>query len=1246
MIYHNLGWYRLIDALYLIPFPSLPIYCVNRTVGLTLARHSGDVNNIVTGYESQEYYEEKHNGSTWTTGVAAYDVVGHINIPKSPDNRIAVISNRLDSHAGECPGDSGAGVGMVLGIAKYLKEYGITPKYNLTFLETTGEEYGYRGAQYYSDKHEYDHIFLFIGFDQLGMKQPGTNLTAANSNNTNRRIVWEIVNESHYHDRTKFNFQDTVADDYNRTKRNEKDNASGTDPYMGHGAEDIVWMQRDVPKKLKPGVTHCDTICFGKEGNWPYHHQTGMNFKAGDSLDNENWTDLNVNFEIGWNVTKYFTVNPNCHFDTISYETYDSHGGQKKDSIRATFAVKSSLPSDSVMVNATLKNSQSQPIATKEICFVANRSGAQNQVNFTMPSSAQSGFYHIEFHLYNSTGKINKTLDLIDKRYNESVNSSTFYLHNWTSFGSDYAGTNTVSAEDSISGTYFTINQDGYGTNVTAYVTGSSNTPRPTYRCMIYRQNDSKLIGTSNQLMPTTTGWYTFTFNPRPPLHNGVNYIITIWGDNTTNINYTTTGQTLHGKTQFIAYGPTPPDPASFTLTNSRAYALFCSYVPDDIPPTITNIAATPSPIGFGRTVNITADITDELSGVDHATTSVYTPNGISYGIMTYTTGNHYKLAFTDTWKVGRYNYTITAFDVQGNQATTTTHSFNVTATAKLSVATTKDTYTNNQYINLTDPPNPPQNYTLVNSGPTWNTYYDATTGNNILDTYPSQVNYQPTTNSSWQPINTTLTQLPQDSLAYSKGYRTWNNQGPFAAYFKPNTQDSWPVAFAYNRSTDPTTTVIRTKLASVGYIDPTTWITHTLQTTQNSQATITDNTITYPNVFTGTDVTYTYHNTQLKETITLSNTTKTALLNHPPSQYGLSTASYLTFVTKIDSLSLNAYDGQDPIIGNLTITHGVEYKDALGHTACALPIGTAYEQSNTSASASLVYRIIHQGGDTYLFSGIPYTTLTQMTFPVVIDPTITVYSLTNDGHISNSSTSYNTAWTATTGTISSTATTLNIGQNKQSGTSTIYYVYRGMLLFNTTTLPKNANITSAKLSLYKQADQSTTDFTITIQNGQPTYPHDPLQTSDYGKSHYSGNGGGLNTTSFTTGYNNITLTNTTDSWLKRQGETKLCLRSSRDINGNTPTTPEYVTVYSGNANQQYQPKLTIIYRNQSKINNTGRPPSTATCSSRSNASITDTGSSTTTPSMTPRGRCRGRSSLATSSASTPFSMAASRPIT
>ena len=74
----------------------------------------------------------------------------------------------------------------------------------------------------------------------------------------------------------------------------------------------------------------------------------------------------------------------------------------------------------------------------------------------------------------------------------------------------------------------------------------------------------------------------------------------------------------------------------------------------------------------------------------------------------------------------------------------------------------------------------------------------------------------------------------------------------------------------------------------------------------------------------------------------------------------------------------------------------------------------------------------------------------------------------------------------------------------------------------DTSAIPDFAIITSATLSLYGSNDYPTTDFDIVIQNGQPTYPHEPLVIGDYYKDYYSNDGGSITTIIFTTsGYNN-----------------------------------------------------------------------------------------------------------------------------
>lgn len=149
-----------------------------------------------------------------------------------------------------------------------------------------------------------------------------------------------------------------------------------------------------------------------------------------------------------------------------------------------------------------------------------------------------------------------------------------------------------------------------------------------------------------------------------------------------------------------------------------------------------------------------------------------------------------------------------------------------------------------------------------------------------------------------------------------------------------------------------------------------------------------------------------------------------------------------------------------------------------------------------------------------------------------------------------------------------------------QYNSSVSFNIYRGYQIFDTQLLPDTANITGAVLSIYITEDNSDTDFNVTIQNGQPTYPHIPLQTGDYYYDHYSGDGGSRNTTDGLSvgSYWNITFSEDGLDWISLTGYTKLCLRSSNDINEISSTGDEYIVFYSAETGGQQKAKLYITY--------------------------------------------------------------------
>jgi hypothetical protein len=81
------------------------------------------------------------------------------------------------------------------------------------------------------------------------------------------------------------------------------------------------------------------------------------------------------------------------------------------------------------------------------------------------------------------------------------------------------------------------------------------------------------------------------------------------------------------------------------------------------------------------------------------------------------------------------------------------------------------------------------------------------------------------------------------------------------------------------------------------------------------------------------------------------------------------------------------------------------------------------------------------------------------------------------------------------------------------------------------------------------------------IQNGQPTYPHDPVVVGDFSKAFYSGDGGSVASSGVLGGnWTKIDLNATGLTWIQKGAgnKTKLCVRISRDIAGEAPPTTPY----------------------------------------------------------------------------------------
>jgi hypothetical protein len=148
-------------------------------------------------------------------------------------------------------------------------------------------------------------------------------------------------------------------------------------------------------------------------------------------------------------------------------------------------------------------------------------------------------------------------------------------------------------------------------------------------------------------------------------------------------------------------------------------------------------------------------------------------------------------------------------------------------------------------------------------------------------------------------------------------------------------------------------------------------------------------------------------------------------------------------------------------------------------------------------------------------------------------------------------------------------------------GQATGFDVWRGFLYFDTTSLPSNAVIDSAKLHLYLNANQSATDFDLVlVEGGDLPDPPDELMYGDMYNFTTALNST-WNTSSIPgspgTAYEiELTLNSTGEESLVREGYTKFGLRSSLDIAATQPTTNEYIDLWTSES--AYGPVLEVTY--------------------------------------------------------------------
>lgn len=177
----------------------------------------------------------------------------------------------------------------------------------------------------------------------------------------------------------------------------------------------------------------------------------------------------------------------------------------------------------------------------------------------------------------------------------------------------------------------------------------------------------------------------------------------------------------------------------------------------------------------------------------------------------------------------------------------------------------------------------------------------------------------------------------------------------------------------------------------------------------------------------------------------------------------------------------------------------------------------------------------------------------------------------------------YNDEWVATSRPDPTSSNYILVGQRYADVGYVTYSIYRGFVYFDTSDIPDDAVITSAKIRIRAADVLDDFEFYLRVYEGMATYPHDPLVDADYNKANYSTDVlGGVHSGSISTsGYTDINLNSDGEDEINKTGTTKFILRSYFDTSGIPPLSflpNEYVVLYSREKGANYAPKLEVTY--------------------------------------------------------------------
>ncbi|MBD3289849.1 DNRLRE domain-containing protein, partial [candidate division KSB1 bacterium] len=267
-------------------------------------------------------------------------------------------------------------------------------------------------------------------------------------------------------------------------------------------------------------------------------------------------------------------------------------------------------------------------------------------------------------------------------------------------------------------------------------------------------------------------------------------------------------------------------------------------------------------------------------------------------------------------------------------------------------------------------------------------------------------------------------------------------------------------------------------------------------------------NRITFNRVFKNADLKYIYRPTSIEELLILSQEGRTSLPD--PDLFGMNkNQTYLMIMSKIDlngTLAAHALDEKKIQKKDVEVDDLIKFKDIKGNTKFFMPSDFAYtatanqDTSGMTKLEKMKRKILYKESEYYLFSGIPLKWLeNQPTGDIVFDPIVELNFQPNNTEGYDNYLIYRENYSAYETYNAGSHSDLRVGRTYGND----FYIFRGLLKFDLSSIPTNVNIVSSILNLYAYYCSPYTGSTTIDIHKMNIYWEEGSQSYSPGKSNW-----------------------------------------------------------------------------------------------------------------------------------------------